>query len=108
MGEYAPSLVDDAEAPMALDDIDLENGDDAETRPPPLRRAAEGELPRENVRRRYSTKRPQADPPPREDTHHEAMMLKRATTKRGREKQLEKEIPLSMIPESKRPLFKGA
>ena len=96
MEEYAPSFVDGAEAPMELDDLDLENGYHEEVRPPPLRRAAEGELPRASVRRRYSTKRPQADLPEKEDAHHEAMMLKRATTKRGREKQLEKEIPWSM------------
>ncbi|CAE7388702.1 RE2, partial [Symbiodinium sp. KB8] len=108
MEEYAPSFVDEGEAPMELDNIDLENGDGEDTRPTPLRRAAEGELPRESVRRRYSTKRPpggSSDPPRREDTHHEAMILKRATTRRGKEKQLEKEIPWSMIPESKRPLF---
>ncbi|CAE7890611.1 GIP [Symbiodinium microadriaticum] len=62
MEEYAPSFVDEGEAPMELDNIDLENGDGEDTRPTPLRRAAEGEL-------------------PREDTHHEAMILKRSNGK---------------------------
>ena len=35
-------------------------------------------------------------------------MLKRATTRRGREKQLEKEIRWSMIPEEQKPSFKAA
>ncbi|CAE7843623.1 GIP, partial [Symbiodinium sp. KB8] len=41
MEEYAPSFVDEGEPPMELDDIDLENGDGEDTRPSPLRRAAE-------------------------------------------------------------------
>ena len=49
------------------------------------------------VRRRYREKGPQ-----------EAMMLRRATTKRGREKQLEKELPWKLIPPEKHALFREA
>ncbi|CAE7241874.1 GIP [Symbiodinium sp. KB8] len=74
--------------------MELENGDDEAERIPGTRRGAPAELQPRAVRRRYSTKKAE-----------EVMILKRATTKRGREKQLEKEIPWSMIPEGKRQMF---
>ncbi|CAE7234170.1 RE1 [Symbiodinium sp. CCMP2592] len=83
-------------------DMELDNGDLLEEGPPELPR---DDLPRA-VRRRFSTKRPEPyDAAKEKETVNEAHMLKRATTKRGRDKQLEKEIPWSMIPESKRQLF---
>ena len=39
---------------------------------------------------------------------HEAYMLRRPTTERGRMKQLEKEIPWSSIPEEEKPAFRAA
>ncbi|CAE7255000.1 RE2 [Symbiodinium sp. CCMP2592] len=83
-------------------DMDLDNGDLPEGEPSAPSR---GDPPRA-VRRRFSTKRPEPyDRPGDGDDVNETYMLKRATTKRGRDKQLEKEIPWSMIPESKRQLF---
>ncbi|CAE6965701.1 RE1 [Symbiodinium sp. CCMP2592] len=83
-------------------DMELDNGDLLEEGPPGLPR---DDLPRA-VRRRFSTKRPEPyDATKEKEVVNEAHMLKRATTKRGRDKQLEKEIPWSMIPESKRQLF---
>ena len=75
-------------------DMELDNGDLPEQRTSGMRRGAPGDDPPRAVRRRFSTKRAE-----------EAYMLKRASTRRGREKQLEKEIPWSLIPESKRQLF---
>ncbi|CAE7318597.1 RE2, partial [Symbiodinium sp. CCMP2456] len=49
----------------------------------------------------------QHDVPPRE-APDEAMMLRRAVTARGKEKQLEKELPWSMIPVEQREAFKQA
>ena len=40
------------------------------------------------------------------DEHHDVHMIKKARTPRSREKQLEKEMPWSMIPESMRPAFR--
>ncbi|CAE7610734.1 RE2 [Symbiodinium sp. CCMP2592] len=83
-------------------DMDLDNGDLPEGEPSA---PSQGDPPRA-VRRRFSTKRPEPyDHPGGGDDINETYMLKRATTKRGRDKQLEKEIPWSMIPESKRQLF---
>ncbi|CAE7643318.1 EIF4E2 [Symbiodinium sp. CCMP2456] len=63
------------------------------------RRRLEGDEGRDQpaVKRRVRSKMPQ-----------EAHMLKRATTRRGREKQLEKELPWGAIPVDKRPLFQEA
>ena len=84
---------DDEEMPL-----DLPNGDMAESSEQGLRRPlGEPHGTGENVSKRYRRKAPQ-----------EAHMLKRASTKRGREEQLEKEIPWSMIPESHRNMFREA
>ncbi|CAE7565416.1 RE1 [Symbiodinium sp. CCMP2592] len=83
-------------------DMELDNGDLPDERPPGPPRE---DLPRA-VRKRFSTKRPEPYENPKEKENvNEAHMLKRATTKRGRDKQLEKEIPWNMIPEEKRQLF---
>ncbi|CAE7394818.1 RE1 [Symbiodinium sp. CCMP2592] len=83
-------------------DMELDNGDLLEEDPGvPL-----PDQPSRAVRRRFSSKRPEPyDAAKDKKDPNEAYMLKRATTKRGRDKQLEKEIPWSMIPESKRQLF---
>ena len=88
------SMPEDNQDEAGAADMELDNGDLPEQRAVGTRREAPGDdLPRA-VRRRISTKRAE-----------EAYMLKRASTRRGREKQLEKEIPWNMIPESKRQLF---
>ena len=88
------SMAEDEDPSAEAVGMELENGDDGAERVPGTRRGAPVELQPRAVRRRYSTKRAE-----------EVMILKRATTKRGREKQLEKEIPWSMIPEGKRQMF---
>ena len=104
-------IADESELQAIIDDlsVDEEPGDESlelpngDLRPPDggRRRAAEGHqdgaLEPRPVRRRLRGKGPE-----------EALMAKRAATKRGREKQLEKELPWRLIPLDKHELFKAA
>ena len=95
--DYAPT--EDEDATME-EELEFTNGD-LDPAPPNLRRPP-GELGDDSlgprpVRRRHRRKEPQ-----------EAMMMKRATTQRGREKQLEKELPWRLIPLEMQAEFRAA
>ena len=109
--EMPNEVADENELQAILDDLSMDEGHGDESLELPngdlrstnggRRRAAEGHQdgapePRP-VRRRLRGKGPE-----------EALMMKRATTKRGREKQLEKELPWRLIPLDKHELFKAA
>ena len=115
--EDSEQLEGDPELPLGEDDT-------GEPRGGGQVRDADHLRPVASVSKRYRTKGPpdaQLVPTPegdddldlQEPDHEmpaasEAMMLKRAKTARGREKQLEKELPWSMIPPEQHPAFKLA
>ena len=96
-GDLGDMSVDEAADPDELLEFPNEDIDYEDQGGQRRRREVDGERDQPAVKRRVRMKTPQ-----------EALMLKRAVTKRGREKQLEKEIPWHAIPVDKRPLFQEA
>ena len=109
--EMPIEIADENELQAIIDDLSMDEGVEDESLELP-----NGDLrPSERRRRRAAEGGQDGDPEPRPVRRRlrrkgpeEALMMKRAMTKRGKEKQLEKELPWRLIPLDKHELFKAA
>ncbi|OLQ05449.1 Copia protein [Symbiodinium microadriaticum] len=109
--EMPTEIADENELQAIIDDLSMDEGVEDESLELP-----NGELrPSERRRRRAAEGGQDGDPEPRPVRRRlrrkgpeEALMMKRAMTKRGKEKQIEKELPWRLIPLDKQELFKAA